>query len=353
MVNKKGFELQFHWIFVLVAGAVILAFFFSVVQKQRGISEDRLSISLSSDMDAVFSSAVESRGTSQFLPVPSAGISFSCSDVCDCNFWIGKKSTQFKDKIIFAPGFLNEGKAVAWSLDWKMPFRSANFLFLMSPSDKYFLVMDSSDSKSRSLFARLNQSLPRDVLLEVISPAEVSGILPSRGLKYRFVFLDVPASSPFGLSSGFGSEDVSVVYVNSVEKTVTFYSKDRRGLSFSSDSSLFLGDPGIFAAIFAEDKDMFECGMKKAFSRLGVVSEIIRLRASSLESDMLASNRFDCVYSAPGMDYLADISGNSLALADSSSFINDRDKFSAIIAAVDGVESLNQNIVHQSCPWIY
>jgi len=134
---------------------------------------------------------------------------------------------------------------------------------------------------------------------------------------------------------------------------VTFYEKNNRRFDFRGDASLYLGDSGIFAAVFAHDKDMFECGMKKAFSRLGVVSEIIRLRASSLESEMFASSRVDCVYSAPGMDYLADISGNSFSLADSSSFIDDKDKFGAIMTAVDGVESLNQNIVYQSCPWMY
>ena len=352
-MNRRGFEMQFHWIFVLIAGAIILFFFFSVVQKQRSISEERLSITLSTDIDAVFSSAVESRGTSQQLTVPESGIAFSCSDVCDCNFWIGKKSTQFKDKIIFAPGLLNGGKAVAWSLDWKIPFRAANFLFLMNPADRYFFVMDSSNSRSRDLFARLNRSLPSDVPLSVISPDDIPNIAPSEGLRYRFVFLDAPSSSPFGLQESFKNIDVSVVYVNSVDKAVTFYLKDKNHLSFSADSSLFLGDPGIFAAVFADDKDMFECGMKKAFGRLSVVSSVLRSRASSLESEMSSLNRPDCVYSAPNMDYLADMSDSAKVLSDSSSFVDDRDKFAVIAGAVDSLDGLNANLVQQSCPWIY
>ncbi len=352
-MNRKGFEMQFHWIFVLIAGAIILFFFFSVVQKQRSISEERLSITLSTDIDAIFSSAVESRGTSQLLTVPGSGIAFSCSDVCDCNFWIGKKSTQFRDKIIFAPGLLNGGKALAWSLDWKIPFRAANFLFLMNPADNYFFVIDSSDSRSRDLFARLNRSLPSDVPLSIISPQQVSGIVPSAGLRYRFVFLDVPLSSPFGLQEGFKSIDVSAVYVNSVEKAVTFYLKDKNRLSFSADSSLFLGDPGIFAAVFADDKDMFECGMKKAFFRLSVVSSVLHSRAESIEGAMSAVNRPDCVYSAPNMDYLADISDSAKVLSDSSSFVEDKDKVNVIAGAVDRLDGLNSNLVQQSCPGIY
>lgn len=352
MVNKRGFEIHFHWILVLIAGAIILFFFFSVVQKQRTFSGERLAITLSTDIDAVFSSAVESKDTSQFLTLPQGGIAFSCSSACDCNFWIGRKSTQFKDKIIFAPAFLGEGKAVAWSSDWNLPFRVANFLFLRSPQDKYFLVIDSGNARSRNLFMELNKSLPAEAALSIISPSDVQNIVPSDDGVYRFVFLDVETSPPFGLSSGFKDADVSVVFINSVDKSVTFYSKSR-GLSFSADTSLYSGNPAIFAAVFSADKDMFECGMKKAFLRLSVVSDVLRSRADVLENEMLAVNRSDCIYSAPNMDYLQDIMTNARTLSLSSSFVNNAGVFASLRAAVDGVAGLNNNLIQQSCPGIY
>ncbi len=353
MVNKKGFELHFHWILVLIAGAIILFFFFSLVQKQRSLSTERLSITLSTDIEAVFSGAIESKGASQLLTVPKGGIAFSCSDVCDCNFWIGRKSTQFKDKIIFAPDFLDSGKAFAWSLDWRLPFRAANFLFLMNPSDKYFMVMDSGNTKSRNLFKRLNKSLPGDVSLSVISPSDVSDIVPLEDVKYRFVFLDVSIGSPFGLSEEFAKKDVSVVYVNSVDKSVTFYEKDKQRLDFSADTSLYAGDPAVFAAVFAHDKDMFECGLKKGFSRLAVVAEILSSRANIIESEMYLIDRSDCVYSAPNMDYLRDIVNNAKVLSLSLSFVEHTNNFLALSGAVDGLNALNQNLIRQSCPEVY
>ncbi|MBD3361300.1 hypothetical protein GF358_00755 [Candidatus Woesearchaeota archaeon] len=352
MVNKKGFELQFHWILVLIAGAIILFFFFSVVQKQRSLSSERLAITLSTDIDAVFSSALESKDTSQVLTVPDSGIAFSCSDVCDCNFWIGKKSNPFGDKIIFAPDFLESGRAVAWSSDWNMPFRAANFLFLRDPADKYFVVMNPADSRSRNLFRELNKSLPAGVALSVISPADVLDIVPVEDVKYRFVFLDTETGPPFGLSDDFRNFDVSVVYVNSVDKSVTFYQK-RRGLTFNADTSLYAGNPAVFAAVFSADKDIFECGMKKAFSRLSVVADILDKRADDLEEAMFGESRSDCVYSAPDLNYLEDISRIARDLSLSSSFVQDSEDFIALRSAVDGVASLNNNLVQQSCPGIY
>jgi len=353
VVNKKGLEMHFHWIIVLVAGAVILFFFFSVVQKQRSFSEQKLSIALSRDIEAVFSSAVESKGTSQVLSIPKGGIAFSCSEVCDCNFWIGDKAAQFGDNIIFAPEFLKSGSAVAWSLDWKVPFRAANFLFLQSVFDEYFVVMDSSDSGSLSFFRELNRSLPSDVILRIISPSDVSSVVPREGIKYRFVFLNSLVSSPFGLDSGFKNADVSVVFVNSADRSVTFYEKSRKGLLFNADTSLYLGDAGVFAAVFAADKDMFECSLKKAFFRLSVVADILDNRAGVLDKHMRQMNRSDCVYSAPGINYLRDISSYARELSLASSFIDKSGVFGQLAAAMDGVEQLNRNLVQQSCPEIF
>jgi len=353
MVNKKGLELHFHWIIVLIAGAVILFFFFSVVQKQRSFSEERLSIALSRDIEAVFSSAVESKGTSQVLSIPKGGIAFSCSEVCDCNFWIGDKATQFGDNIIFAPDFLSQGSAIAWSLDWKVPFRAANFLFLQGVFDEYFVVVDSSDSSSLGFLRELNRSLPSDVILRVISLPEVSEVVPENNVKYRFIFLNSLVSSPFGLSGEFADADVSVVFLNSDDRSVTFYEKSERDLRFDADTSLYLGDAGVFAAVFAEDKDMFECNLKQAFFRLSVVADILDKRAGVLDDQMNKINRSDCIYSAPGMNYFRDISSYARELSLSSSFVDMSGVFDQLAAAVDGVESLNRNLIQQSCPGIF
>ncbi|MBW2968931.1 hypothetical protein KY314_02340, partial [Candidatus Woesearchaeota archaeon] len=178
-------------------------------------------------------------------------------------------------------------------------------------------------------------------------------IVPLEDVKYRFVFLDIAYGSPFGLSDEFNDKDVSVVYVDSAEKAVTFYQKEKRSLNFIADTSLYSGDSCIFASVFAHDKDMFECGLKKGFARLAVVAEILKARADLIESEMVFKNRPDCVYSAPNVDYLRDIVNNARDLSLSSSFVEDRDKFIALSNAVDGLNVLNENLVQQSCPGIF
>ena len=42
MQNRKGVvEVQFNWVFIIIIGAVILAFFVSMSMKQKGISEEK------------------------------------------------------------------------------------------------------------------------------------------------------------------------------------------------------------------------------------------------------------------------------------------------------------------------
>jgi hypothetical protein len=254
---------------------------------------------------------------------------------------------------MFAPDFLKQGKSIAWSSDFNLPFRAANFLFLRDPGDKYFLVMDSSNTKSKRLFKELNKSLPSDVALGIISPEQIPNLIPKPNTKYRFAFLDTVANPPFGLGDDFKRAEVSVVFINSADKSATFFEKRKNSLNFNADTSLYAGNSGIFAAVFAADKDMFECNMKKAFSRLSVVADVLRSRSETLEDRLLALNRSDCIYSAPNMDYLQDIVNNARDLSLSSSFVEDIDTFTGLRVAVDGIASLNNNLIQQSCPGIY
>jgi hypothetical protein len=93
-MNKKGFELQFHWIFVLIAGALILSFFFMVANKQKNLSQDRLQLTLATEIENIFTGAIISRGTAQKMPTPPQGITFECTEGCECKYGIGRATKE-------------------------------------------------------------------------------------------------------------------------------------------------------------------------------------------------------------------------------------------------------------------
>ncbi|MBW2973333.1 hypothetical protein KY346_02990 [Candidatus Woesearchaeota archaeon] len=345
-MKKRGFEMQFHWIFILIAGAVILAFFFSVVAKQKSLSEQKLSITLSENIEAVFSGAIESKGTAQLLAMPKGGLSFSCSEACDCNFWIDDKATSFSDKILFAPSLIEGQDAVAWSNEWKMPFRITNFLYITNPNIKYYLVYEAG--KNDRLFDRINKSFPPGLNVAVLrDPNEVEDV-PYEGYpETKFIFLDVvnPEINLMGMDSDFKREEVSAINIQPNANSITFYEKTPKEIEFTSKSSPFAGEPWIFAAIFAADKQMYDCGLRAAFLKLSHVAQVIYGRAKMIQAN-ITQIKPECTYLLDSFDVL---------IESSKSFVNQLDfsSISGIAQAADDIERENKNIILLSCPEIY
>ena len=298
-MNKRAFEIQIHWIFILIAGAVILAFFFSVVSKQQVLSEQKLSITLSYQMDAVFAGAIESKGTTQPLVTPMPGIAFSCTNVCDCNFHIGKKATEFQDKLIFAPSMIKDFDAWAWTIDWKLPFRVTNFLMLTNPRIKYYFIHDSNNQDSVQLYQRLIKEIPTEINQQTIESSYVTSVSHDGSAHTRFVFI---GTSPQAvklhlLHTSFEEEDVSAVWIAPDLSRVVYHEKrDPDELEFNQYDLPLAGDATAYASIFAADHQMYDCMMQRAFGKLQSVAFMHNERAGLLQQEMEALQRFDCQY---------------------------------------------------------
>jgi len=341
---KKAIELQFHWIFVLIAGAIILGFFFTVVQKQRSYAEQRVSIRLSSDIEAVFSGAIESKGTVQFLPTPSGGINFFCSNACECTFGIGQKSTGFRDKIIFAPDFLDGFDIVAWALEWKQPFRVANFLYLTNQNIKYYLVYDENNAASKRLFSTMNKELPDEINLAIISdPSEIANLFPEGWQETRMAFLEInPYNYIDSLSEEWEKERLSMVHLS--PPLVLFFEKEENALDFNSDTSLLAGEPTFYAAIFSSDKIMYDCNMESAFNRLANVGKVLSERTKILDE---RSER--CIYFSEQVDSIVSIAQRAAP----QMRLGNPAPVNELNSAVAELEQQNKQMIQESCPEIY
>jgi len=339
--QKRGFELQFHWIFVLVAGGLIIAFFFAFAVKQRSVSVEKLSLTLSADVENILTSAYVSSGTAQVLPVPPQGIAFECSEGCDCFFRISRASRPFGGKVMFAPSFLEDEDLVVWSVPWNVPFRATNFLFVTNPLVKYFFVYDPSDSFGSSLVSKLQKVIPESVDACFVSSSDV---VVNEGFSLtRFVFLNI---EPYSLDASFKKADVSAVSVG--PSVVTFYEKIRNKLFFTPvGTSGYSGLPMVLAAVFSNDAVMFECNVKSAFRRLSYVSGIYADRARKLQSLASSFGRV-CVYE-PSVNYLEDMSGVARQLSESID-VSALSRFSSLIGDLDRV---NRDVIEQSCPELF
>lgn len=344
MKSKNAMEMQFHWIFVLIAGALIIAFFFSIGLKQKSYSAQKLSYTLENTLEAVITASLQSPGLSQKIPMPQPGIAFYCSKGCDCRFIIGdlpggKGGNSFKEKIIFAPELVKEQDMTFFTLEWKMPFRAANFIYITNPSTKYHIIYSEGVPPSKRLKEMLEQSMPSAVNAEFVKLDDFSGITRKTFEHTRIVFLAVDEQQ---LDDSFSSAK-NVDGVKIEEDQVIFLQK-RKGepvLEQLQGISYVPGDKAaVFAAVFAADKDMFSCGMREAYKRLALVSDVYARRMESLSNSL--STR--CAYNAP-MQQMVETSKTM-----SSQLQPETTTLSSLKLSV---ETANDKLVRQSCPPIY
>ena len=96
MKHKKAFEIQFNWIFVLIAGAAILTIFALVILKQKSLSESSANSIALRSMESVIEGTSVSKDTSSVITVPDLNIGVDCGKIS-----IGKISVDPSASVIF------------------------------------------------------------------------------------------------------------------------------------------------------------------------------------------------------------------------------------------------------------
>ena len=67
--KKAQIQVTFSWVYILIAGAVILLFFIGIVVKQKSISEENLATDVVRVMESIFTGAGVSEKTKNFVDI--------------------------------------------------------------------------------------------------------------------------------------------------------------------------------------------------------------------------------------------------------------------------------------------
>jgi hypothetical protein len=339
--SKKGVVVQLHWIFILIAGGIILAFFLSVANKQSDLSENKLSLSLVQSLGVAFEMAEAGESSSQKIVLPSKGVSFSCSDFCDCFIGSGKASRSFSKNIIFAEEKIDSPDAIVWSLPWKVPFKVANLLFFLNPENHFIVVYKNNCNFCERIKNKIKNIIPDNVFFEFLSVDEFNSVSFDGSKLTKVLFIS--DSAPF-LPVSLKGEDVK--FVNIEEDKIIFYDIDRFG-SFEMVNAVALPEDivWILASFFSSDYNMFVCGVKSAFNRLNFVANIFLRRAQILSEAV--EDSFFCLYPE---DVIAKI------ITENVDYLEDDELWSAIrnVNIQKGVlEERNDRLIRQSCPELF
>lgn len=290
-MKKRGvIEVHFNWIFVLIAGAIILFFFISIVNKQREFSEIRSSGTIITNLESILTGAQISTNTINIVDIPKVGIGFECN-----RYFIGVTHKQTKGDVIFSPNLLKGKKLITWALEWNMPYRVTNFLYLTDPELRYVIV----NKPDRPGFKIFNE-LPKEMNKELIEINRLNTFSDKNNYKVKFIFFDNKEDDVLSKLNEMQDGDVTAIVlmdftgedkIPDIGKIEFFQKKgpvwESKGITF------YLKKESLFGAIFVADKEMYDCVMKKSFNKLNLVTKIYLNRSSTLV-DYYGINNLGC-----------------------------------------------------------
>ncbi len=279
-MNRNGqVAITFNWVYVLIAGAVILMFFVGIVVKQKAVSEERLNTEVLQVLDSIFTAASVSDKTRNFVKIGGLGkeeVFFRCSDGVT-EFGVTGKSFTKENAIdpIFAPSSVKAPRLILWSLPYNMPFKVVDFLLVTSSNTKYVVY-----GKGPFVSEFITATDDNDELLQIDASVVdgIDSVDPGKAFAVRIVDTDGVGLKEMPLELA-DFDDSKVTGVSFVSGGVQYYKKQGSGWVKKGKVLPIVAmdeerQAAKYAAIFAAGPEEYWCGMQKAFERLELLDEV-------------------------------------------------------------------------------
>lgn len=264
--DKKGQGISFNWIFVVVAGAVILLFFAWFIVRYIDLQNTRLDYKVARNIDSTLLSL---KASSQFKPLEDFGESFDFEFLCDGISVNKRESIKIYDKIIFSSKNIIDARSLnVWTYGFDAGFFVDNFVYLIDTRQKYVLVYNNNKDFVEEFYDVLPLGLQGQFLV-----TDFPGAVLVRSPKKRFVLFFEPSSGQLRELKSLGS----VVFIEPKKVgEITFYNKN------TLEVSSFFGDALVYGGIFSDGFEGYECSRKKAMDKLGTISNIYYTKSKNL-----------------------------------------------------------------------
>lgn len=350
MRKKAAIEVQFNWMFVLVAGAIILSFFVVFVMKQKEASDQKLSAALIKDLETKITSARVSGGSAAELDLHDLEILFTCQD-----YRMQGVSESINYRAIFTPDRVKGKSLLLWSMPWSIPFKVTNLLFITSPGVRY-VILDTNSQASlvNAIYQRMSNKF---FTVDLVDESTFNAVDVSDGYKVKVVCVDCDTTLESNLDLSrfvnFPDADVRAVSINPNTNKINFYVMNGSNFAFEGESPFFGTDADseatMYAAIFSDGKDVYDCNMRKALDNFRIVAEVYKSRMEAVQNDsMLSPVACRDYYSRPESLLAEMISSAGREFSSESNVVVD------LSGKAKDLEIYQNNYIRRmSCPLIY
>lgn len=134
-MEKKGQGVQFNWIFVIVAGGLILLFFMFFTARYFELHNLRVGSETARGLDQVFLSA---KSTPQYKTFNLEGNNFDLNFECGF-FVIDGNYRQEIDYVLFGTDVSDTDELLIWSREFNKPFKVDNVVYVLDPRKKIYV----------------------------------------------------------------------------------------------------------------------------------------------------------------------------------------------------------------------
>ncbi|MFQ5475145.1 MAG: hypothetical protein ACE5DM_04880 [Candidatus Nanoarchaeia archaeon] len=349
-------ETQFNWIFILIVGALIIAFFTVIVMKQKGASETKVSGKLTRQLNTILVGARVSSGTVQEIPTPKFAVRFACND-----YYIGDVEQRLGNRIVFAPEHLEGKTLLTWTLDWNTPFKVTTFLYITNPKTRYILIPVEA---AGDIHRQLNISLPVKLNRNFDAPQydvdpDSDYMSLRKGLEdnVRFIFLGGDESFTPAVPTEFIGARGSALQIFTGENRLRFFEMQGMGFRDLTAESMsgpsgpvpYLDFESMLGAIFSDNPKIYGCAINRAWKTWNIVSLIYKQKLDFIAPEFAEtacegyySDNFDLLriseVTEKGFDpFDAGVDGD----------------ISDVSAAITNLRRTNERAQLSSCPLIY
>ncbi len=347
--KKAIVEVQFNWIFILIAGALILFLFSSIILKQKSTADSTTQTTLLKDITSIAVGSESTTGVTNELELSKASISFGCNTIR-----IGQKSQPLQQMVIFSSSIV-QTPLIIHTREWSLPFRVTNVVYLSSSKIRYVLIGDNT------LARQINKSMPDKFLFDFYpSYADFSAAPLQEDSQLRIVVFEgggttfTPSTTIHPELSSLQPKQVSLLLVRSASNqntgTVDFYLKTQSGWT-SPATANYLKEEMLIGAIFTDTYDQYQCIQSNILKKLRIVADIHDKRRHELFTNTITPHSLDRC----NADYKDFAVGGQSAI-DFNTLKNSNDFGQLLDAAqhpVTGLATINKNLERSSCPLLY
>ncbi len=327
--NKKGaIEIQFNWIFVLIAGFAIFLFIISLIMSQRDKADESLNLQVINKLASSITGKQQSSNAYNEIETMDTTLQFFCDvDTNYSDFKLkGGNAQSLPFQIIFAPSSLSGTKLQTWTQEFNLPFQITTFLYMTSPSTAY-VFYGQDNGQAKELYDEFPGNFTKFMIIsEDKIPNDFSKMIvvcfedncPTQPPKPKYNMIKI---------NTYGKPTDSV-------GNISFY---KAGTPIEKDVP-FITKSAIYGAIFSNDPDYYRCEMNRAMKQFEIkrnlTEERINLMVDSGRLTELCQQTFiSSKYSINRMNKIRD--------------------FEVLYRLAKNTETGNIDLIYAGCPLIY